>query len=319
MKIRALLASLVLALMLCVSTFAQTATVPAQTAEEFHKDLAKATLALYERHPHTQADDLFEIAKNKQKHASNGFVSNFTCTATVIDRPEPYTYILLTAGHCFHDDPSSKYYVSEGIDEDPTLQHVTILKKAHTKKYDYALLELHSAHEYPVIHVSYEPLPVIETPVVNINFSLGVTQQLVKGYIQSGIMERGQSADPALEGRFITSLGIGPGASGSAIVNENTHEIIGLGEMIFPGLAMGSVAMPIGKSFDNFMIDDSILEKAPAEVKKAVPLPPSIDHGFQYRLASIFTLVILLATLVLFYQVIFRKRHASKQAAPRAS
>lgn len=249
-----------------------------QSAAEFHKDLAKATLALYERHPHTDADDFmqFDISTGKKKRriVKTDFIASFTCTATVIANPEPNVYFLLTAGHCFGgSNPESKYYVSEGIDVDPTLQRVEVLKSANTKKYDYALLLLHSAHQYPVIRVNLDKdLPEVETPLVNVNFSLGLTQQLIKGEIESGIMQREQT-EPGCEYRFMTSLGVGPGASGSAIVDENSREIIGIVEAIFPGYSVGTVSIPLGKQFDNFMIDDSILEKAPPVVHKSAPEP----------------------------------------------
>lgn len=343
MKIRALLASLVLALMLCVSTSAQTATVPAQTVEEFHKDLAKATLALYERHPHTQADDFygFNISTGKtelkslremvsRKQASNPFVSSFTCTATIIEKIDStwdhsHDYKLLTAGHCFGSlNPDSKYYVSEGIDTDPTLQRVTVLKFANTNKYDYALLELHSKHDYPVIKVSLGELPKVETPLVNMNFSLGLTQQLVKGQIVStGVLRRGES-EPGMEYRFMTSLGVGPGASGSAVVDENSREIVGLVEAIFPGFSVGTVAVPMGKGYDNFLIDDAVTEKAPREIKVAPPLP-RVEEESDLQIfakgivAFIAALLITLLITFLIYKAFRRRTNASKQAAPRAS
>jgi len=295
-------------LILVATLFTSPVFAQQQPAIDFHKDLAKATLALYERHPHTDADDfMFETSTGKKvkKINSDPFVSSFTCTATVVDRPEEFTYILLTAGHCFDDNPVSKYYVSEGISSDPTLQSVKILKKANTKKYDYAILELHSPHEYPVIKMNLGELPAIETPVVNINYSFGLTQQLVKGFIGTSIMKEGETEGDR-PGRFIVEIGVGPGASGSAIVDDNSQEIIGLAEAVIPGFSIGTVVMPLGKSFDNFMIDDAVNEKAPPVVDKSAP-KVDVETGPSLTRVVIFLLLVaalFVSVLRLIYQLL---------------
>lgn len=235
------------------STSAQLA--PVVPKPNFHETLSKATFALYGRYP--------------TGNSLKPFVSRFHCTATVIDRPSQFTYILLTAGHCIEPEPrpGMAYFVAETVSDDPVLQSVRVLKFADTKRYDYAILMLNSPRDYPVIDVDFGALPPVETQVVNVNFGLAMTKQLVKGFVGSGIISREEQAGGirGSAGRFMVEFGIAPGASGSAIVDENSHKIIGIVEAIFPGLANGTVAMPMCSNFDDFGVDGSVDQK---------PLPP---------------------------------------------
>lgn len=238
--------------------------------EDWHQDLRKATFALYERH---------------WDKVSKEFVSRFQCSAIAVKRTQDGGYFLLTAGHCFPDkeDSDSKYYVSEDSAEDPTLQSVEIKKRAHTKKFDYTILYLESGRDYPTFSVDYGDLPPADTPVVNVNFSFGLTKQTATGFVASGILKSDEgNRCTECRGRFVASLGIGPGASGSAIVDEKTHKVIGLVEGVFEGFAIGTIAVPMGKTFDDFLVDGSVMEKAPPEPPKK-PEPPQPKPNFWHR------------------------------------
>ena len=55
----------------------------------------------------------------------------------------------------------------------------------------------------------------------------------------------------------MVGIGVGPGASGSAVVDAQTGEIVGLVEAVFPGTQMPTVVIPTGQSLYNFIEDDS--------------------------------------------------------------
>ena len=227
---------------------------------DLQQEIRKATFALYER---------------EWNPAENKFASKFICSAISVAETRD-GYYLLADGHCFvdKDKPNLKYYVSEESIDDPTLQTVTIEKYANTPKFDYAVLHLQTPREYPVFRVSFDDLPAVDTPVINVNFSFGLTKQTARGFIASGIMkgDEGGTHCGMCPGRYIATLGIRPGASGSAVIDEDTREVIGLVEGVFPGFAIGTIVMPMGKTFDDFMVDGSIMEKPPVEPPK-VPVP----------------------------------------------
>lgn len=233
----------------------------------YHELLQKATLALYQRWP--------------TGDAKQPFISQFICTATVVGG-NPGEYMLLTAGHCISDNlrPGTQYFISETISDDPVLQSVRVLKHASTKRYDYALLSLHSPRAYPSIDVDIEDVPAIETKVFNVNFGLGLTKQFTSGIVGSKVMTREESSHSCSNcaGRYMAEFGIAPGASGSAIVDESTHKIVGLVEAIFLGLANGTIVEPMGKNFDDFLIDDSVNQVPLPSV--AVPKIEPEDESF---------------------------------------
>lgn len=223
----------------------------APKAVDFHEQLQKATLALYQRWP-------TGLAKNP-------FVTRFVCTATVV-AGEPTHYLLLTAGHCISPKPQFglEYFIAEKISDEPVLQSVELIKSANTRRYDYAVFLSHSPRTYPVIEVDTDNVPKIGEKLYNVNFGLGLTKQVTSGVVGSDVITREESAGGCENcvGRYMAEFGIAPGASGSAVVSEESHRIVGLVEAIFIGLANGTVVEPVGKNFDDFTIDDSVNQKA---------------------------------------------------------
>ena len=188
------------------------------------------------------------------------FAEKFTCTATVIGR-QGSNYLALTAGHCFDWKEVDKYYVGEDTVGKPVLHKATIVKFENDERYDYALITFTS------ITGNYAPIPVnltgvgappVGTPIKNVNFSYGIAKEFADGKVVSDIIEGDAGGDcPRCKGRYFVSIGIGPGASGSAVVDTETGEIVGIVEALFPETQMPTVVMPTGKKFVNFMEDDS--------------------------------------------------------------
>lgn len=255
----------------------------------FHQTFEKAVFALYEHVPTGDEDKPF--------HA------RFTCTATAVAKQDD-SYILLTAGHCV-DGSKNKFYVAEAVSDNPVLQSVTIVKHALTDRYDYAILLLQSHREYPVIPVSLGPTPPIETPIINVNFSYGLTKQTTHGTINSALMSReeasgGVHCGPNCAGKFLGSIGIAPGASGSAVVDENTHQIIGITKGYFPGAqTIGAVIIPTGQNFDDFTVDDGVSEDAPPAKAVEKPEPILSQENIAYNKREISKALMSLGLLIL--------------------
>ena len=238
-------ASLVLALGLAIPAFAQS--VIKKAPPSFQDVLSKATLAVYEGHVVCTPD-------------SCDLKSSFICTATVVGGDSLFEYTGLTAGHCFEDqqDPGLHYYVSETVNQKPVLRKIEIVKSDNSSRYDYGLFTFSSSRDYPAIPVDVSSIPQIGTKILNANFSLGVTKEIVEGVVVSGIV--GESAhETDLRRRYFAQIVFGPGASGSPIVDEQTHKIIGIVEAMFPGTQMAAVIMPVGTNYADFLEDDSVV------------------------------------------------------------
>lgn len=256
-----LILSIIFAILLMASPAAQAQIGP---QEDFNKTLSHSTLALYEGglncawHHYESFFGNFDIWQC-------GFKSAFTCTATVIDKKpagDTNEYTAFTAGHCFNWNRIDKYFVGETIDEAPVLKHVYVEKFENDKRYDYAIIKFRSTTDYTPIELDKdETYPAVGTEFYNDNFSLGLGKMYVQGQVVSE-----ELVDPDVKRRFLVNIGIGPGASGSALVDKKTHKIIGMVEAIFPSTQMPTLCMPTGKTLQDFIADDSTGIK---------PLPPS--------------------------------------------
>jgi hypothetical protein len=189
------------------------------------------------------------------------FKERFTCTATIIFAdPEQGQYMALTAGHCFDWKEIDNYYVSDGVGEKPVMHKVTVQKFEADERYDYAVLTFKSLRPHPAIELETMSAdgPALGTKVINVNYSYGIVKQTMRGEVNSEIIKNTEGGECGMcKGRYLVSIGIGPGASGSAVVDANTHQIIGFAEGIFPGTAMPSIVIPAGKRLADFLDDDS--------------------------------------------------------------
>jgi hypothetical protein len=259
---------------------------PARAAEskpDAKTDLAKATLLVYQGKQvckyHTEDFFFFE-----EQVWGCEFITRFTCTATVVDKDDQGDYEGLTAGHCFNYAAVDKgqYYVADTLADKPVLHKIKLHKFANDERYDYALFAFQSLEVYPAIPVAMVVEPKANDAVTNINFALGLVKQTTHGLVVSGIIDA-----PAVEdlkntkGRFLVSIGIGPGASGSAVIDDS-GKIIGIVEAVFPGTQMPTVVMPTGKTFKDFIQDDSAgLRPLPPGPLPKPPAPPAEPTAWQ--------------------------------------
>ena len=250
---------LLAAVLMLFSCFAAHAQTPIE-------NLSKATLAVYQGQQVCAVTTVPGFFGEPEEVYGCKFVSHFTCTATVVAN-QGRKYEALTAGHCFDWDKKDNYYVSETVSKTPVLKHVVIEKFENDERYDFGLVVFESIHEYPTVPVDTVGLPiVVGESIHNENFAYGLTKQSIDGkVVSSNIIDPSRQSMDEIKGRYLVNVGVGPGASGSAIVNKD-GKIIGLVEAIFPGTQMPTVVIPTGKTFMNFLEDDS----AGIEPKKQV-------------------------------------------------
>jgi Trypsin-like peptidase domain len=211
-----------------------------------------------------QEVDKDKMSKDHQKaydaalalYGTSGNVTHFLCSTTVVaERPSDevkgqHEYLLLTAGHCVTGGGLPEdltFGVNEQIVEEnshPVLQSVEVVRAQNDDKYDFAVLFLRSSKVYPKIELDVTYEPSIEDKVYNVNFSLGLIKQVSVGEVASKVFENKTAAGDCTPcvGRFMVHLFDGPGSSGSAIINEKTHKIIGIVELGFPSQTVGVAA-----------------------------------------------------------------------------
>jgi hypothetical protein len=272
-------------------------TIAAKPKESLRDKVSKSTVALYFGKQFCKFDE--------GKNWSCEFKSFFTCTATVVKRHESGDYLALTAGHCFNQESLDDYYVADDVMDKPVLRHVKVEKFESDGRYDYGIVSFTSIQDYPLVAVNDtdEGVPAIGTEVLNVNYSYGLGKQVVEGKVTSGALAPSRDNlrnDNA--GRYLVSVGVAPGASGSAIVDARRGVIVGLVEAIFPGTQMSTLCVPTGAALLNFEMDDSAgLKKlpqpayVPAVVYMQAPVKDISAERLKLRRASmIFAIVIAL-------------------------
>jgi Trypsin-like peptidase domain len=229
------------------------------TAEQFREQLGRSTLAIYHGEQKCAWEKetffIFQIYACKCK-----FQEDFVCTATVIGQLDSGRNLALTAGHCFDWTEEDKYYVADNTNGKPVLHKANILKFENDERYDYGLISFTSARDYTPIAIEGPDAssPSIGTQVINVNISYGIVKEFAEGKVVSELIQGdagGRCED--CKGRYMASIGLGPGASGSAVVNVETQEIVGIAEAAFPDTQMPTMVMPMGSKFIDFFDDDS--------------------------------------------------------------
>lgn len=248
---KALLLSLAVAALLCLAPIARAQVGP---VEDFQQTLSQATLSIYQGKQvcgYKPIDTFFGTFNVWQC----GFARQFTCTATVIARESEDTYVGLSAGHCVDWSAEKDYYVSTTVEKEPVLHSVNIIKAENDDRYDFMIFEFRSMKELPVIAVSMKGhVPALGTKVLNINFAMGVGKHFSRGEVTSEPLD---SEVFGAKERFMANIEGAPGASGSSVVDLNTHEIIGLCEFGFNRGNLGMGVIPTGQRLADFLDDDS--------------------------------------------------------------
>jgi len=169
----------------------------------------------------------------------------FTCSTTVVGK-NGGAYALLTAGHCIAGDgqaDGAKFYVTEEIVDKPVLQPVTVVRNENDDKYDFAILELDTAKDYPVMSIENR-IPDVEDKVYTVNYSLGLAKQVALGEVASAPITKGaadgRACDNSCVGRYLVHLFNGPGSSGASVIDEKTNTIVGVVELGWNGATVGT-------------------------------------------------------------------------------
>jgi hypothetical protein len=200
-------------------------------------------------------------------YGTMGDTTHFLCTTEVIGRADDGAYILLSAGHCVQTIPAGvQFSVSDDIGSPRT--DVSMLKAYMKADIDMAIFALKTTKKYQVMELGDSTDLQIGEEVVNLNFALGLGKQLSHGTISSDILQPSGACDDDCSGYFLIQAYGAGGSSGSAVISERTHKLIGLVIWRAPNDNIGLGVEPISK-FATFM----------AEPNQPHPAPPDEDDN----------------------------------------
>lgn len=150
------------------------------------------------------------------------------CSATAFRKVQG-GYLLLSAGHCTKEGTPDEfpadltYSVSSDIGT-PTYP-VKLLKFAFNEEtnLDFSIFFFPTALKFPVIELGDENSERVGNATYNFNFSKGVVKIFAKGVVAAPLIPKGEPHNLWLVTQFAAS-----GSSGSAVISEKTHKIIGI-------------------------------------------------------------------------------------------
>src|SRR5271170_4814483 len=156
---------------------------------------------------------------------SRSITDKFICSAQVIAKVKG-GYELLSAGHC---TPAN----SEELPGDMTfkaaedlgrpLMPVTLIAAHEDGANDWAVYYLPTKKKYPVVLLGDESDVHLNSKTIDVNFSLALAKEVSMGVISSTVQTQGD-----MKGFFEVTQFDSHGASGSSIVSEKTHKVIGI-------------------------------------------------------------------------------------------
>lgn len=150
------------------------------------------------------------------------------CSATAFRKVQG-GYLLLSAGHCTKEGTPDEfptdltYSVSSDIGTPIYPVKLVTFAFDDKKNLDFSVFFFKTTHKFPVIELGDERAEAIGNATYNFNFSKGVVKMLAKGVIVSSLVPEGEPKNLLLVDQFAAA-----GSSGSAIISEKTHKIIGI-------------------------------------------------------------------------------------------
>ena len=151
-----------------------------------------------------------------------------TCSATAFRKVQG-GYLLLSAGHCTKEGTPDEFPAdltySVSSDVGTPIYPVRLITFAfdQTKNLDFSVFFFPTTLKFPVIELGDERTERIGAATYNFNFSKGVVKMFAKGVVVSSLVPQDEPKNLFLVGQFAAS-----GASGSAVISEKTHKIIGI-------------------------------------------------------------------------------------------
>lgn len=202
---------------------------------------------------------------------SAGVSNRFICSTRPIKKVKG-GYELLSAGHCTPANignlpPDMTFAVA--TDLGGKLMPVKLVAAQMTEPVDWAIFYLPTKMKLPVISLGDERDMSINDPTIDVNFSLGVAKEVSMGVVSSQVLTTGDDT-----GFFEVTQFASHGASGSCVISERTHKVIGIVIAGYDGQTLPELVEPI--SVIKAAISPYNVATAPAY---AAPVPAAPEGG----------------------------------------
>ena len=198
----------------------------------------------------------------------------FICTVTAYQKVQG-GYLLIGAGHCTGANPELPPDLTFTVRADlgKTAYPVALLKSVMDEPLDYAIYFLPTTVKYHTVALGDEGKDRVGDRTVNVNFSLGVAKFVSPGVIVS-------PDNGTLHGFFFIDEFATHGASGSSVVSEKTHKIIGLVIAGWDGATMPMAIEPltsVEKQLDDISARLAKAKMLPVPTTTITAAPPAQD------------------------------------------
>lgn len=182
-------------------------------------------------------------------YGTSGIHTQFLCTVTAFKQVKD-GYLLIGAGHCTTENGDLPQDLTYSVARDMGGQRANVkllaAKLGDSGLPDYAIYFLATKNKYTPIELGDENTASIDDKTIDVNFSLGVVKMVSRGVIVSKIVTHSADVHGDEEnGYYLVQEFDSHGASGSAVVSEKTHKIIGLVIAGWDGSTMPSLVEPI--------------------------------------------------------------------------
>ena len=160
-----------------------------------------------------------------------GIENKFICSAEAIKKVKD-GYELLSAGHCTPANPDLPEDMTFAASEQMggKLMPVVLVKAELNDALDYSIFYMPTKNKYAVDELGNEKDAHVGDETVDVNFSFGLAKELSPGLVASKEIDAGCSDKicPEFQGLFEVQMFGAAGASGSAVVDEETGKVIGI-------------------------------------------------------------------------------------------
>jgi hypothetical protein len=228
---KTIIATIVLGLVLAVTTPAQTSTVHQQFVQTVYDSVA----LLY-----------------GQDEAGG---MKMTCTATAYEQLADKTgYRFVSAAHCVagksdREQKANKYYITTDELGAKTFFNATLIEAGDKSVGDdFAIFEVKTPKVFLVTPLGTSKSLKVGDKVINVASPFGLGKQYFEGYISEAKLDR-----PPLDAGMVTwtdvmlvEIGAAGGSSGSAIVSEDQHAIVGF-LVGTTNTTIGAICIPVDK------------------------------------------------------------------------
>jgi hypothetical protein len=177
------------------------------------------------------------------------------CTTTAYEQlADKSGYRFVTASHCVSgktdkEQKAQKYYVTTDETDAKVFLSATLIEAGDkTVGDDFAIFEVKTAIVFSVTPVGDESSLILGDRVIDVASPLGLGKQYFEGYISSLKLDRPplDAGEVQWSNVMLVEIGAAGGSSGSAIVSEDQHAIVGflVGKT---DTTIGAICIPVSK------------------------------------------------------------------------